>query len=402
MTLQEERPAAESPDAPGSPRKPSMAPQPSTWPDQTSQTPLQEPIDAKAEAGTQIGPAGPSTRRGRASGGSVGSRQLFRPKLQARKLSGGLPGPADSSQGASSTAAPATEALLPRDAQEDHSNGATERLQGSAAVRPEASSEEPAGEAVRSSAAAAQPHAEAAASSQQGAQAASRSVEQPATVQAASEGNIEGQLPEVEQQAPLRQGSLPHEDRQAVADLVRQALSSALTTAQETGPHAQQAGARAAHGSAEIQADAKVEPSGELGSGRAAPVQQQQQTGNRRVGLEMLSRPGVAQAEVPGLDAVQPGHPDDASSQGSSSSPHAAALANGHPSPSKQASTAVAARGATGKAHTLLWLPPGQMSLLMTAAPAALLPAVCSCSFCSARLHCEGLHMRFSWQCTVS
>ena len=353
MTLQEERPAAESPDAPGSPHKPVMAPQPSTWPDRTSQTPLQDPIDAKGEAGTQSGPAGLSTWRGRASSGSVGSRPSLRPKLQARKLSGGLPGPADPSQGASSTAALATEALPPRDAQEDHSSGAT----GSAAVRPEASSQEPASGAVRSSAAAAQPHAEAAASSKLGAQAAPRSVEQSATVQAASEGDVKGQLPEVAQQAPLRQGSLPHEDRQAVAGLVRQALSSVLAAAQETGPQAQQAGVMAAHRSADLQADAKVESSGELEPERAAPVQQQQQTDNRHNGLEMLSCPGAAQAEVPGLDAVQPGHPDDASSQGSSSSPHAGALANGHSSPSKQASTVVAAKGATGKASVVVFAP---------------------------------------------
>ena len=350
MTLQGERPAAKSPDAPGSPSKPGVAPQPSTWPDQTSQTPLQEPTDAKGEAGTQMGPAGPSTRRGRASGASGGSRPSLRPKLQARKLSGGLPGPADSSQGASSTAAPATEALLPHDAQEDHSSGA----RGSAAVRPEASSEEPAGRAVRSLAAAAQPPAEAPASSQQAAQAAPRRVEQPAAVQAASEGDMRGQLPEVAQQGPLRQGSLPHEDRQAVAGLVRQALSSALAAAEEAGPQAQQAGALAAHPPAEPKADATVEPSGELGSERAAPVQQQQQTGDTHVGLEMSSCPGAAQAEVPGLAAVQPGHPDDASSQGSSSSPHAGALANGHSSPSKQASTVVAARGATGKASVVV------------------------------------------------
>ena len=355
MTLQEETPAAKSPDAPGSPGKPSLAPQASTWPDQTSQIPLQEHIDAKGEAGAQLGPAGPSTRRGRASGGSIGSRPSLRPRLQARKLSGGLPGPADSSQGTGSTAAPATDALLPHDAQEDHLGGAT----GSAAVRPEASSEEPAGGAVRSSAAAAQPHAEGTASSQQGAQAASRSVEQSVTVQAVSEGDITEQPPEVVQQAPFRQGSLPHEDRQAVAGLVRQALSSALAAAQETGPHAQQAGAMAAHRSAELQADANVKPSEELGSERAAPVQQQQHTDNRDVGLEILSGPGAAQVEVPRLDAVQPGPPDDASSQGSSSSPHAGPLANGHSSPSKQASTAAAARGATGKASFCCVWPPG-------------------------------------------
>lgn len=350
---QAERPAAESPAAPGSPCRHGTALQSSTWPDQSSQTSLQEPIDAKGEAGPQIGPAGLSTRRGRASGGSVGSRPSLRPKLQARKLSGGLPGPANSSQGASSTAAPATEVLLPHDAEEGHSGGATERSQGSAAVRPEASTEEPASGAVRSSAAAAQPHAEAAASKQQGAQAASRSVEQSATVQAASEGNVGGQLPEVAQQAPLRQGSLPHEDRQAVAGLVRQVFASALAAAEKTGPHAQQAGAMAAHRSAELQADAKVGPARELGSEHAAhDLQLQQQPGPGHIGLSTLSRPGAAQAEVPRLDAVQAGHPDDASSQGSSSSPHAEPLANGHLSPSKQGSTGVAARGAPGSPGT--------------------------------------------------
>lgn len=358
MTLQAERPAAESPAAPGSPCRHGTALQSSTWPDQSSQTSLQEPIDAKGEAGPQIGPAGLSTRRGRASGGSVGSRPSLRPKLQARKLSGGLPGPANSSQGASSTAAPATEVLLPHDAEEGHSGGATERSQGSAAVRPEASTEEPASGAVRSSAAAAQPHAEAAASKQQGAQAASRSVEQSATVQAASEGNVGGQLPEVAQQAPLRQGSLPHEDRQAVAGLVRQVFASALAAAEKTGPHAQQAGAMAAHRSAELQADAKVGPARELGSEHAAhDLQLQQQPGPGHIGLSTLSRPGAAQAEVPRLDAVQAGHPDDASSQGSSSSPHAEPLANGHLSPSKQGSTGVAARGAPGKAFIVKLAP---------------------------------------------